>query len=77
MFNDLNRLPTDAEDMYVRWECAVENLLRENPGSKLVILELGCGVRVGCLLCRFAVCVFLNPLSVACLFSYLEADFRL
>ena len=31
---------------YVRWECAVENILRDNADATFVLLEMGCGMNV-------------------------------
>eukprot|EP00762_Andalucia_godoyi_P002449 ANDGO_02655.mRNA.1 hypothetical protein SDRG_01321 len=47
MFGDDRCIITsDMHARYQTWECAMENVLRENPQFRLVILEIGCGVRV-------------------------------
>lgn len=69
MFGDYVRVHDGAEDSYVRWDCAVENMLREDPTLRLGIVEIGCGLNVCSLL------AYLFALLDA-LFLYRPVSFR-
>ncbi|TMW64802.1 hypothetical protein Poli38472_008969 [Pythium oligandrum] len=47
MFHDKNWIAnSDKERGYVAWEAVMEQMLEDNPSLKLVVLEIGCGMRV-------------------------------
>eukprot|EP00033_Pygsuia_biforma_P002228 GCRY01002468.1.p1 GENE.GCRY01002468.1~~GCRY01002468.1.p1 ORF type:complete len:371 (-),score=97.49 GCRY01002468.1:297-1409(-) len=47
MFEDEMWEVNEAEaERYVVWECSVENVMRDHPDCRLVVLEIGAGVRV-------------------------------
>nr|CCA26480.1 conserved hypothetical protein [Albugo laibachii Nc14] len=47
MFHDNQWIPNEhAEENYTQWEAAVEKFLQENPTSRFVVVEIGCGTRI-------------------------------
>ncbi|TYZ58577.1 hypothetical protein PybrP1_009957 [[Pythium] brassicae (nom. inval.)] len=47
MFSDRSWLPNVRdEERYVAWEAVMEQMLQEDPSLRLVVLEIGCGLRV-------------------------------
>ncbi|KDO34920.1 hypothetical protein SPRG_00981 [Saprolegnia parasitica CBS 223.65] len=47
MFSDRKWLSNDLDsDRYVDWEAAMEDVLAKHPEKKMVVIEMGCGMRV-------------------------------